>query len=129
MPQKILKALLLSSFLATSLITPTAASAENIYVMIVNARGDDGVYYPALRVVRGGTVFLFRVGETVDGSPLNIATLRNRDQLIAWLNTQFSNPDGETIDFIIMSLRSEPRVTEPEEDDCVETRTCQGARG
>ena len=52
------KSLLLGTVLASTLIAPLPATAQNTYVMVVNMRSTDGVYRPAIRVVRNGQVFL-----------------------------------------------------------------------
>lgn len=110
MPQSssILKNLLLSSVIATSMIAPSTATADTVNVMVVNMRSADGVYRPALRVVRGGNVTFFRTDDTEAENPLTVSVIRNQARLMAWLMEAIPQTANETFDINIEVIQSTP---------------------
>lgn len=110
MPQSssILKNLLLSSVIATSMIAPSTATAQTVNVMVVNMRSADGVYRPALRVVRGGNVTFFRTDDTEAENPLTVSVIRNQARLMAWLMEAIPQTANETFDINIEVIQSTP---------------------
>lgn len=123
-PKSVLKTLLLSSVIAGALITQ-AAHAETAAVTIVNVRSEDGVYRPALRVVRGGTITLFRTDDPNAQNPLTVAILRNRALLQAWLADTIPSETDEPIEFVVEkthrpSDRNKPVEEEQTEEDAAE---------
>lgn len=123
-PKSVLKTLLLSSVIAGALITQ-AAHAETAAVTIVNVRSEDGVYRPALRVVRGGTITLFRTDDPNAQNPLTVAILRNRALLRAWLADTIPSETDEPIEFVVEkthrpSDRNKPVEEEQTEEDVAE---------
>lgn len=79
------KSLLLGTVLASALIAPLPALAQNICIMVLNTRSADGVYRNALRVVRGGQVFFFNTDDATAVNRLTADILRNKSLLTAWL--------------------------------------------
>jgi len=111
-PQSVMKNLLLSSLLATSLVAPMTAYAETVSVMVVNVRSEDGIYRPALRVLRGGTVTFFRTDDTEAENPLTVRTIYNQAALMAWLMEAIPATAGETFNF---QIEQPPQSSSPEE--------------
>lgn len=101
-----IRALMIGAVLATASYTP-AAMAQTVSVMVLNTRSDDGVYRPALRVIRSGTVtFLTEGGEGSNG--LTNATLKNRAALNEWIAANLSaDASGSPVNVII----EEPAVS------------------
>jgi hypothetical protein len=112
MPQSssVLKNLLLSSVIATSMIAPSTATAETVNVMVVNVRSEDGVYRPALRVVRNGTVTFFRTDDTEAENPLTVGVIRNQARLMAWLMEAIPQTANETFDINIEVIEASPNL-------------------
>jgi len=113
-PQSVMKNLLLSSLLATSLVAPMTAYAETVSVMVVNVRSEDGIYRPALRVLRGGTVTFFRTDDTEAENPLTVRTIYNQAALMAWLMEAIPATAGETFNF---QIEQPPQSSSPKEKD------------
>jgi hypothetical protein len=112
-PQSVMKNLLLSSLLATSLVAPMTAYAETVSVMVVNVRSEDGIYRPALRVLRGGTVTFFRTDDTEAENPLTVRTIYNQAALMAWLMEAIPATAGETFD---IQIEQPPQSPSPKEE-------------
>ncbi len=115
------KSLLLSGFLATSIIAPHAALAQNATALAINLRSEDGLYRPGLRVIIGGQVYFFRVNDTQTENPLTEQILRNSSALMAWLAQQFPG-----ITFSIAALPdSKPKANDGKDDDVCPPRECE----
>jgi hypothetical protein len=113
-PHTALKNLLLSSLLATSMIAPTTLHAETVSVMVVNVRSEDGIYRPALRVLRGGTVTFFRTDDPEAENPLTVRTIYNQAALMTWLMEAIPATAGETFD---IQIEQPPQSSSPKEEE------------
>ena len=110
------KSLLFSGFLASSIIAPHAALAQNATALAINLRSEDGIYRPGLRVIIGGQVYFFRVNDVQTENPLTEQILRDSNALMAWLGQQFP---GITFSIAVLP-DSKPKADEPDDDDfCV----------
>lgn len=109
-----LRALLIGTMLSGAAIVAPAA-AETVEVMVLNIRSEDGVFRPALRVIRGGTVTFFPAGDAASG--LTVAILRDQAQLQQWLGNTFpAQAGGDPITFTITEVRtSKPKIEEEPE--------------
>ena len=104
------KSLLLGTVLASALIAPLPATAQNTYVMVVNMRSTDGVYRPAIRVVRNGQVFFYRTDDVEAENPLTVAILRNKAQLMTWLMENAGLTSAEADSIVIEEPYSRPKT-------------------
>ena len=104
------KSLLLGTVLASALIAPLPATAQNTYVMVVNMRSTDGVYRPAMRVVRNGQVFFYRTDDVEAENPLTVAILRNKAQLMTWLMENAGLTSAEADSIVIEEPYSRPKT-------------------
>jgi len=115
----LIRAILLATALSTAVMAP-AAFAETVEVMILNTRSADGIYRPALRVPRGGTVMFFNSGE----GGLTEDIIRDGGALNAWLGANVPAADAaDPVSFVITEIKSSPRVVndvepEPLAKDC-----------
>ena len=113
----LIRAILLATALSTAVMAP-AAFAETVEVMILNTRSADGIYRPALRVLRGGTVMFFNSGE----GGLTEDIIRDGGALNAWLAANVPAGDGaEPVSFVVTKIESRPPVAkepEPLAKDC-----------
>jgi hypothetical protein len=105
-----LRAMLIGALLSTaSFVTP--ATAETVAVMVLNTRGEDGIYRPALRIIRNGTVSFVTPGETSD---LTNEILKNTDALNDWLDANITpSQEGGVLNIVI----EEPPESEPNCED------------
>jgi hypothetical protein len=93
-----------------------AAFAETVEITIMNTRGTDGIYRPALRVLRGGTVVFFNSGD----AGLTEDIIRDGAALNAWLGANVPAGAGaEPVSFVVTKIESRPPVVK-EEDPLVE---------
>ena len=107
----LIRAILLATALSTTIMAP-AAFAETVEVTIMNTRGADGVYRPALRVMRGGTVTFFNSGD----AGLTEDIIRDGGALGAWLGANVpAAAGGEPVSFVVTKIESRPPVVKEEE--------------
>lgn len=85
-----LKTLISSTFLATALMTP-AAYGETVSYLVTNIRGADGIYRPALRIIRGASVTFVDAGNNQSGLTEDI--LRDAALLGQWLAANVTTND------------------------------------
>ncbi len=114
-PQKLplIRAILLATALSTAVMAPPAF-AETVEVTIMNTRGADGVYRPALRVMRGGTVTFFNSGD----AGLTEDIIRDGGALGAWLGANVpAAANGEPVSFVVTKIESRPPVVKEEESE------------
>lgn len=106
-----LRAVLLGALLSTASFVP-AAMAESVSVMVLNTRGEDGIYRPALRIIRNGTVTFVSPADTPS---LTNEILKNEGALNEWLDANIapSQEGGE----VTITIEEPP---ENESDDCQE---------
>jgi hypothetical protein len=117
-PQKLplIRAILLATAMSTAVMTPPAF-AETVEVTIMNTRGADGIYRPALRVLRGGTVTFFNSGD----AGLTEDIIRDGGALGAWLGANVpAAANGEPVSFVVTKIESRPPVVKEEEEPGVE---------
>ncbi len=107
----LIRAILLATALSTTIMAP-AAFAETVEVSILNTRGADGIYRPALRVLRGGTVTFFNSGD----AGLTEDIIRDGGALNEWLGTNVPAGEGaEPVSFVVTKIESRPPVVKEEE--------------
>ena len=112
-PQKLplIRAILLATAMSTAVMAPPAF-AETVEVSILNTRGTDGIYRPALRVLRGGTVVFFNSGD----AGLTEDIIRDGGALNAWLGANVpAAAGGEPVSFVVTKIESRPPVVKEEE--------------
>lgn len=114
-PQKLplIRAILLATAMSTAVMAPPAF-AETVEVSILNTRGADGIYRPALRVMRGGTVTFFNSGD----AGLTEDIIRDGGALGAWLGANVpAAAGGEPVSFVVTKIESRPPVVKEEEEE------------
>lgn len=108
----LIRAILVATAMSTAVMAP-AAFAETVEVSILNTRGADGIYRPALRVMRGGTVTFFNSGD----AGLTEEIIRDGGALGAWLGANVpAAAGGEPVSFVVTKIESRPPVVEEEEE-------------
>lgn len=106
----LIHAFVLASALSTAVMAPPAF-AETVEVTILNTRGEDGIYRPALRVLRGGTVIFYNTGN----AGLTEAIIRDSAALNAWLSANVpAAAGGEAVSFVVTTIESRPPAQEEE---------------
>jgi hypothetical protein len=109
----LIRAILVATAMSTAVMAPPAF-AETVEVTIMNTRGEDGIYRPALRVLRGGTVTFFNSGD----AGLTEDIIRDGGALGAWLGTNVpAAAGGEPVSFVVTKIESRPPVVEEEEPE------------
>ncbi len=78
-----LKSFMLCAAVSSTMIAPMPVFADNVYVMALNTRSEDGIYRPSLRVIRNGTVTFYRS----EDSTLTKEIFYNKSALSEWLAT------------------------------------------
>lgn len=116
-----IKSFMLCAALASAVLSPLPAMADNVFVMVVNTRGADGIYRPALRVVRGGTVIYYRSDDPTAANPITAEILRDEAALRAWLAQNAGLTPEENNSIII----EQPPVAPI--DTCIELTSNGGA--
>lgn len=108
--------MLLATAMSTAVMAP-AAFAETVEITILNTRGTDGIYRPALRVLRGGTVVFFNSGD----AGLTEDIIRDGAALGAWLSANVVAGEGaEPVSFVVTKIESRPPVVKEEEEPAPE---------
>ncbi len=104
-PTKLLRSALICGLIASASLTPTISFAENVDVMVLNIRGNDGIYRPALRVIRGGSVVFIPAGT----QGLTEAILYDRGALLDYLVANvIPSQAGDEVIFAITVIKADP---------------------